>query len=100
MFKILGFLFAIILAILLIGLGIIGSFLMRIFKGGGYTSIHTTHTYRRENGGHTTGGQRVSTDSADEGVKAEEGSIRRPSKAQKQSWKDEGEYVEFEEIKE
>lgn len=80
MFHILGFLFIIILAVLIIGLSIIGSVVRGIFRlgnGARRTSDSTTNS-------HT--------------VQPEEPEIR--PKRKKIFAEDEGEYVEFEEIKE
>lgn len=81
MFHILGFLFIIILAVLIIGLSIIGSVVRGIFRlGNGARRTSDTTT----NNNHT--------------AQPEEPEIR--PKRKKIFAEDEGEYVEFEEIKE
>ena len=80
MFHILGFLFIIIIAILLIGLSIIGTVIRNIFGLGGR---RTSYNDNRQ---------------SSEEAQTEEGEIRPRHK--KLFSKDEGEYVDFEEIKE
>lgn len=82
MLHILGFLFIIIIAILLIGLSIIGSVFRSIFGLGGHRSNHR---------------QQPSDSSATDFTT---GTGRKPSKRKKLFSEDEGEYVDFEEIKE
>lgn len=100
MFKILGVLFFIIIAILLVGLGVIASVIMRLFgRGGGRTTFHTTtRTYRPGNGYSPSDSNRTSSTSSDGTVETEEGSIH-PPKVKKLFGKDEGEYVDYEEVK-
>lgn len=95
MFHFLGFLFIIIIAVLLIGLSIIGSVVQSIFKLGRPRS--GTRQYA---GGYSYNNQQQSrTSSQEEEITSpEEGEIR--PKRKKLFSKDEGEYVDFEEIKE
>lgn len=95
MFHILGFLFVIIIAVLLIGLSIVGSVLRSIFGFGGHRSSNA----QRENnksGGYSYNKQQ--SESSQGEVNPEEGEIH--PKHKKLFAKDEGEYVDFEEIKE
>lgn len=100
MFHILGFLFIIIIAVLLIGLSIIGTVIRSIFGFGGRRS---THTYQNGNGsyqpdrGYSFNDGQQSDFSQGEEVEPEEGTIH--PKRKKLFSKDEGEYVDFEEIK-
>ena len=87
MFHILGFLFIIIIAILLIGLSIIGTVIRNIFGLGGRRTSSNSGPYQNND-------NRQSSEEA----KTEEGEIRPRHK--KLFSKDEGEYVDFEEIKE
>lgn len=102
MFHILGFLFIIIIAILLIGLSIIGTVLRSIFGLGGRRTA-SSGTYQNENGGRQPNGysyndSRQTSDSSQNAAEPEEGEIHPRHK--KLFSKDEGEYVDFEEIKE
>ncbi len=90
MFHLLGFLFLIIIIVLIIGLSIIGTVLSSIFRLGGLRKNKQQTTYRN-----TT---YQSSASAGDGVSAEEGGIH--PKRKKLFSEDEGEYVDFEEIKE
>lgn len=97
MLHFLGFLFILIIAILIIGLGIVGSIVRGIFGLGrrkpSAQDFHGGYTFHGDNRqSHTT------TDTAD-GIRPEEGEIRVRHKERIFS-KDEGEYVDFEEIKE
>ena len=100
MFHILGFLFIIIIAILLIGLSIIGTVIRNIFGlGGRRTSSNSGPLPKKEmvitsRGGYSYNDNRQSSEEA----QTEEGEIRPRHK--KLFSKDEGEYVDFEEIKE
>ncbi len=85
MFHILGFLFLILIAILFIGLSIIGTVLRSIFGLGGRRS---SGTYRNENGNNQ------SASSHEETARKETTNPRKKLFSQ-----DEGEYVDFEEIK-
>lgn len=87
MFHFLGFLFIIIIAILLIGLSVIGTIVRSIF---GLGKRHTS-TYGTDR-------QPFNTSPKDETAEAEEGEIH--IKRKKLFSKDEGEYVDFEEVKE
>lgn len=100
MFHILGFLFIIIIAILLIGLSIIGTVLRSIFGLGGRRTSSNSGPYQKGNGNYQPGGYSYNDNrqSSEEEVQAEEGEIRPRHK--KLFSKDEGEYVDFEEIKE
>lgn len=82
MLHILGFLFFIIIAILLIGLSIIASVVHKLFNRG-----------KRQAGGYSYSDNKTSS----EEVQPEEGEIHYRRK--KLFDKDEGEYVEFEEIR-
>lgn len=102
MFHILGFLFVIIIAILLIGLSIIGTVLRNIFGLGGRRTS-ASGTYQNENGsrqpnGYSYNDNRQSSSSSSNEAVPEEGEIHPRHK--KLFSKDEGEYVDFEEIKE
>lgn len=100
MLHILGFLFIIIIAILVIGLSIIGSVFRSIFGLGGRRS---SGTYQKGSGNYQSGGysyndrQQQSDSSATD---SSAGTGRKPSKRKKLFTEDEGEYVDFEEIKE
>ena len=85
MFHILGFLFIIIIAILLIGLSIIGTVIRNIFGLGGRRTSSNSGPYQKGNGNYQPGGY-SSNDN-------------RP-RHKKLFSKDEGEYVDFAEIKE
>lgn len=101
MFKILGIFFFIIIAIVLLGLGIIASVVLRFFRRGDRQStFHTyTRTYTPGNGYGQNGNGRTASSASDDTVQTEEGSIH-PPKVKKLFGKDEGEYVEYEEVKE
>lgn len=93
MFHFLGFLFIIIIAVLIIGVSIVGSVLRAIFGFGRRST--STHTY-------TTSGERRQQNSQtqrEEEIYDAEENIQ-PKKHKKIFAKDEGEYVDFEEIKE
>ena len=81
MFHILGFLFIIIIAILLIGLSIIGTVIRNIFGLGGRRTSSNSGPYQKGNGNYQPGGYSY-------------------PRHKKLFSKDEGEYVDFEEIKE
>lgn len=92
MFHILGFLFIIIIAILLIGLSIIGTV-------GGRRTSSNSGPYQKGNGNYQPGGYSYNDNrQSSEEAQTEEGEIRPRHK--KLFSKDEGEYVDFEEIKE
>lgn len=100
MFHILGFLFIIIIAILLIGLSIIGTVIRNIFGWGRHRSSSNSGPYQKVNGNYRSGSYSYNGNgqSSEEEIQAEEGEIRPRHK--KLFSKDEGEYVDFEEIKE
>lgn len=99
MFHILGFLFIIIIAILLIGLSIIGTVIRNIFGLGGRRTSTNSGSYRKGNGNYRPGGYSYNDNrQSSEEAQPEEGEIRFRHK--KLFSKDEGEYVDFEEIKE
>lgn len=103
MFHILGFLFVIIIAILLIGLSIIGTVLRSIFglNGRRHTSSSTTYQYgnaNRQPNGYSYNDSRETSNSSSNEAEPEEGELHPRHK--KLFSKDEGEYVDFEEIKE
>lgn len=89
MFHILGILFIIIIAILIIGLSIIGTVIRSVFglKGRGSTS-----------GGHSFNSdkQKPNSSQKQETSETEESHLKR----KKLFAKDEGEYVDFEEVRE
>lgn len=87
MFHFIGFLFLIIIAILLIGLSLIASFVRGLFGWGRRTDSPRSSFYGTSN-----------SSSTNEKATAEEG--RSHPKRKKIFDKDEGEYVDFEEIKE
>lgn len=100
MFHILGFLFIVIIAILLIGLSIIGSVFRSIFGLGGHRS---SGSYQKGSGNYQSGGysyndQQQQSDSSATDSTTDTG--RKQSKRKKLFSEDEGEYVDFEEIKE
>ena len=98
MFHILGFLFVIIVVILVIGLSIIGTVLRTIFGLGGKRRS-SSGSYQSGQGYSYSGGQQPDSSSqTDEGTTSEGNNIHRKHK--KLFSKDEGEYVDFEEIKE
>ena len=92
MFHILGFLFIIIIAILLIGLSIIGTVIRNIFGLGGRRTSSNSGPYQKGNGNYQPGGYSYN----DNRQSSEEARPRH----KKLFSKDEGEYVDFEEIKE
>lgn len=101
MLHFIGFLFILIIAILLIGLSIIGGLVRSLFGFGRKKTAG--QDYRR--GGYSFGGnnqqnQQTSsrTNSNNEGNNPEEGEIH--FKRKKIFTKDDGEYVDFEEVKE
>ena len=98
MFHILGFLFIIIIAILLIGLSIIGTVIRNIFGLGGRRTSSNSGPYQKGNGNYQPGGYSYNDNrQSSEEAQTEEGEIRPRHK--KLFSKDEGEYVDFEEIK-
>jgi len=104
MFHILGFLFIIIVVILVIGLSIIGTVLRSIFGLGG--KRRSSGTYQNGNGSYQSAGgysfsgnqQQSSSSQANKETTSSENDIHK--KRKKLFSKDEGEYVDFEEIKE
>ncbi|WP_455591356.1 DUF4834 family protein [Bacteroides sp.] len=91
MFHILGFLFIIVIAVLIIGLTIVGSVLRAIFGLGGRRNTSSTHTY---SGNHKHYHASDMDNDDDEEVITEKGTNRH-----KKIFSDEeGEYVDFEEI--
>lgn len=97
MLHFLGFIFIIIIAVLLIGLSIIGSVIQNIFK---LRRQRTDSGSYRNTGGYSynTRQQSQTSSQEEEITNPEEGEIR--PKRKKLFSKDEGEYVDFEEIKE
>lgn len=91
MFHILGFLFIIVIAVIIIGLTIVGSFLRAIFGLGGRRNTNSTHTYS----GNHKHYHASDVDNNDEEIIAEKGI----SKHKKIFSDEEGEYVDFEEVK-
>ena len=105
MFHILGFLFIIIVVILVIGLSIIGTVLRTVFGLGKHRS--SSGTYQNGGGSYQSGGgysfsggnqQQNTASQAHEEAASSGSDIHRKHK--KLFSKDEGEYVDFEEIKE
>lgn len=104
MFHILGFLFIIIVVILVIGLSIIGTVLRSIFGLGKCRT--SSGSYQNGGGSYQSGGgysfsgdqQQTASSQANEGTTSSEDVVHRKHK--KLFTKDEGEYVDFEEIKE
>ncbi len=94
MFHFLGFIFIIIIAVLFIGLALIGSFLRGIFGAGnrrtGQKGYHTT-TYNSSND------SQQSNHSYQESETPHNNG--HPKRRKKLFSKDEGEYVDFEEVK-
>lgn len=98
MFHILGFLFVIIVVILVIGLSIIGTVLRTIFGLGGKRRS-SSGSYQSGQSYSYSGDQQQSSSSQTEEEPTSAGNeIHRTHK--KLFSKDEGEYVDFEEIKE
>ncbi|WP_273162255.1 DUF4834 family protein [Bacteroides fluxus] len=98
MFHLLGFLFILIIAILIIGLGIIGTVVRSIF---GLGRRRTSSASYQNPGGYSYNNPQQPSGSStqtDKATEPEEGEIH--LKRKKLFSKDEGEYVEFEEIKE
>lgn len=98
MFHILGLLFIIIIAILIFGLSVIVTVIRSIF---GLGARPTSSTSYQKPGGYAYNSSRQQSDpssQADEAIEGEEGEIH--PKHKKLFSKDEGEYVDFEEIKE
>lgn len=97
MFHILGFLFIIIIAILIIGLSIIGTVVRNIFGLGRHRT--SSASYQNPGGYSYNNAQQPSGSSSqqNEATEPEEGEIH--LKRKKLFAKDEGEYVEFEEIR-
>ena len=104
MFHILGFLFIIIVVILVLGLSIIGTVLRSIFGLGKRRT--SSGSYQNGGGSYQSGGgysfsgdqQQTASSQANEGTTSSEDVVHRKHK--KLFTKDEGEYVDFEEIKE
>lgn len=104
MFHILGFLFIIIVVILVIGLSIIGTVLRSIFGLGKRRT--SSGSYQNGGGSYQSGGgysfsgdqQQTASSQANEGTTSSEDVVHRKHK--KLFTKEEGEYVDFEEIKE
>lgn len=86
MFHFLGFLFIIIIAILVIGLSIISTVIRSIF------GLRQRNSYGQQ------AHRPTSTQANGEGIQPEEGTLH--PKRKKLFSKDEGEYVDFEEVKE
>lgn len=99
MFHFLGFLFIIIIAILLIGLSIVGTVIRSIFGLGGRRSSDTNPNGNGnyQGRGYSFNDSQQSDTSHHEEATPEEGDLH--PKRKKLFSKDEGEYVDFEEIK-
>ena len=94
MFNLLGFFFILIIAILVIGVSIVGSILRALF-GFGRRSTSNTRTY-------TTTNERQQQQNSQRREQEEESLTEddfQPRRHKKIFAKDEGEYVDFEEIK-
>lgn len=90
MFHLLGFLFIIVIAVLLIGLTVVGSILRAIFGFGRRSSQTTTHTY-------STGRRHYHASDIDN---EEEATAQESNSKHKKIFSDEeGEYIDFEEVK-
>ncbi len=77
MFHILGFLFIIIIAILLIGLSIIGTVIRNIFGLGGRRTSSNSGPYQKGNGNYQPGGYSYNDNrQSSEEAQTEEGEIR------------------------
>ena len=98
MFHFLGFLFIIIIAILFIGLSIIGTVIRSIFGLGSHRSSGQNKNGNYQPGGYSYNDNRQPSDSSQEKATAENEANQSGHK--KLFSKDEGEYVDFEEIKE
>ena len=99
MFHILGFLFIFVLAIIFIGLSIIGSVIRTIF---GLGKHNTSKTYQNGSGSYrSSGGYSFSGDQQQDNTTEHSDSDAEPdSKHKKIFSEDEGEYVDYEEVKE
>lgn len=100
MLHILGFLFIIIIAILIIGLSIIGSVFRSIFGLGGRRS---SGTYQKGSGNYQSGGYSYDDNQQQSDSSTTDSTARtggKQSKRKKLFSEDEGEYVDFEEVKE
>lgn len=97
MLHFLGFLFILIIAILIIGLSLIGSIVRGIF-GLGRKKPFSQDFHSYTSYGNNRQSPHTSTDT-NESIRPEEGEIRIKHK-ERIFAKDEGEYVDFEEIKE
>lgn len=103
MFHFLGFLFIIIIAILLIGLSIIGTVIRTLFGFGGRypkNGYRNTHAAPRSGGEHSFDDGNQSGYTPNENTGTSGRSTSSHSRHQKLFAPDEGEYVDFEEIKE
>lgn len=105
MFHILGFLFIIIVVILVIGLSIIGTVLRSIFGLGGKRRA-SSGTYQNGGGSYQSGGGYTFSGNGQQSSSSHEDAERatadddvRGKQRKKLFAKDEGEYVDFEEIK-
>ena len=101
MFHFLGFLFIILIAILFIGLSIIGTVIRSVFGLGGRRS---SNTYRNENRNYQSGkgysfNDKQQSASSHEEAAHKEKTSPHSNPRKKLFSQDEGEYVEFEEIK-
>lgn len=94
MFHLLGFLFIIIIAVLIIGISIVGTVLRTIFGFGRRSAA--PHTYSTSSGREQQSARR---EREEEEIYNAEENIQ-PRKHKKIFGQDEGEYVDFEEIKE
>ncbi|ADV43226.1 DUF4834 family protein [Bacteroides helcogenes] len=98
MFHFLGFLFIIIIAILIIGLSVISAVIRSIFSLGGHRASSGSY---QKSGGYSYNSHQQHPDSSsqqNEATEPEDSDI--PLRHKKLFAKDEGEYVDFEEIKE
>lgn len=98
MFHILGILFIIIIAILIIGLSIVGTVIRSVFglkKRGSSSGPHPNGNGSYKGGGYSYNGSNNQQSNTSQAEAEEAGNPRR----KKLFAKDEGEYVDFEEIK-
>ena len=95
MFNLLGFFFILIIAVLVIGVAIVGTFLRAIFGLGRRTSSHQQTYQRSSPHQESSDWQNIDTGEVPEDAPKEPRTKRQHKKI---FAKDEGEYVDFEEI--
>lgn len=99
MFHFLGFIFIIIIAILLIGLSIIGTVVRKIFGLNGGRTSSQFGSNGRGSGNYQSGGYSYNNSNGQNTGKGQTEEEKIPPRYKKLFSKDEGEYVDFEEIK-